>query len=110
MNEQELQDAIQGRIDILTQALDALRGTTNGSSPRKPVRSTRVLSASAKKRIAAAQKARWAKFHADNKTKKSKAHVKTGGASWAGMNAAQRSAEMFRRQQVAKKKRKALAA
>jgi hypothetical protein len=109
MNEQELQDAIQGRIDILTQALDALRGTTNGSSPRKPVRSTRVLSASAKKRIAAAQKARWAKFHANNKTK-SKEHVKTGGASWAGMNAAQRSAEMFRRQQVAKKKRKALAA
>ncbi len=33
-----------------------------GSTPEKPARKKRVLSSAARKRIAAAQKARWAKF------------------------------------------------
>ena len=33
-----------------------------GSAPEKPARKKRVLSSAARKRIAAAQKARWAKF------------------------------------------------
>ena len=51
---------VQGQLERLDQAILLLGNLSNGS---RSVRGTRNMSASARKRIAAAQKARWAKWH-----------------------------------------------
>ena len=51
----------QGQLERLEQAISLLQNLSNGSRSTR-VR-TRNMSASARKRIAAAQKARWAKWH-----------------------------------------------
>jgi hypothetical protein len=51
---------VQGQLDRLERAISLLRNLSNGS--RSARGGTRNLSASARKRIAAAQKARWAKW------------------------------------------------
>lgn len=47
----------------LDKAIEALSGVV-GSSSGKPARAKRILSPAARRRIAAAQRARWAKFKA----------------------------------------------
>jgi hypothetical protein len=66
-------DEAQRQVEQLDQALAAL-GSIDGSkargrSPRKVGRKGRTMSAAARKRIAAAQRARWAKWKAAQKKK-----------------------------------------
>lgn len=52
----------RARIDAAIKALESISGTTSrGASKRSGERRRRVLSAEARKRIADAQRARWAK-------------------------------------------------
>ncbi len=58
-----------GQVRKLDKAISVLR-KLNGSSPsgaRKSVRKRRTMSAAARRKIAAAQKARWAKWKAAKK-------------------------------------------
>jgi len=57
---------LEGELRQLNQAIKALARVTGGSSHRSSNtrRPRRSLSTAARKRIAAAQRARWAKFHA----------------------------------------------
>ena len=61
---------LQGRIEQLDEALNALtglRGVHGAARKRAPAQATgkrRTMSAAARKRIAAAQRARWAKWKA----------------------------------------------
>jgi hypothetical protein len=62
-------DQLQGRIEQLDEALKALiglgvRGTVRRRGPAQAHGKRRTLSAAARKRIAAAQRARWAKLKA----------------------------------------------
>ena len=52
----------QRQVERLDSAIAALRGVNGTGSGRMSGHPRRVLSAAARKRIAAAQKARWAKF------------------------------------------------
>jgi hypothetical protein len=52
---------VQAQLERLDQAISLLGNLSNGS--RSTPSGTRNMSASARKRIAAAQKARWAKWH-----------------------------------------------
>jgi len=66
-------DEAQSQVEQLEQALAAL-GSIDGSrsrgrNPQKVVTKGRTMSAAAKKRIAAAQRARWAKWKAAQKKK-----------------------------------------
>jgi hypothetical protein len=57
--------SLKERIDSLQRELDKLLGgTTPAQKSAKPVKKRRRVSAAARARIAAAQKKRWAKFHA----------------------------------------------
>ena len=60
------QKTLQGRLSQVDAAIAALRGM--GQSGRNPVlRPKRVLSIAARRRIAAAQRARWAKYKQQKK-------------------------------------------
>ena len=62
----EERKTVQQHAERLSKAISMLEGLVgrNGStSARKGTRHRRIMSASARKRIAAAQKARWAKWH-----------------------------------------------
>ena len=70
MNTQEIVDHINGEIERLEQVKSLLQGTANGStrgaassngSVAPKVKGKRVLSDEARKKIAAAQRKRWAK-------------------------------------------------
>lgn len=67
MNTQRLIEGIEERIAELRQAADIIAGKAAAETPRKIVRSPNgrtsryTMSAAARKRIAEAQKARWAK-------------------------------------------------
>jgi hypothetical protein len=65
MQTQQIIHGIDQEIAVLTQARNLLLRNTNHSQPRKP----RVLSVEARKRIADAQKRRWAKVKAAAKKK-----------------------------------------
>ena len=52
---------MQGQLERLDQAISVLGNLSDGSRPTRGGK--RNMSASARKRIAAAQKARWAKWH-----------------------------------------------
>ena len=64
-------DQLQGRIEQLDEALKALTGP--GGIRRQgfaqPSRKRKTMSAAARKRIAAAQRARWAKWKAAHRAK-----------------------------------------
>jgi hypothetical protein len=60
-------NAIEEQLSRINKAVEALRGMGKNGVGRAATRSTRVMSAAARKRIAAAQKARWAKWRAANK-------------------------------------------
>ena len=64
-------DQLQGRIEQLNEALKAL--TSTGGVRRQgfaqPSRRRRTMSVAARKRIAAAQRARWAKWKSTHRTK-----------------------------------------
>jgi hypothetical protein len=66
-------DEAQSQVEQLEQALAALGGIdglrSRGRNPQKVGRKGRTMSAAAKKRIAAAQRARWAKWKAAQKKK-----------------------------------------
>ena len=68
-------DAAQNRVEQLDQALaalaslDGLQTRTSGRGSRKIGRKRRTMSAQARKRIAAAQRARWAKWKAARRNK-----------------------------------------
>jgi hypothetical protein len=69
-------DQAQRRIEQLDEALKALsgfgalRGTTKRHGPSQPSgRKRRTMSAAARRRIAAAQRARWAKWKAAQRNK-----------------------------------------
>jgi len=63
----------QTRIEQLDEALKALTGLTRGTAQRQghaqAGRKRRTMSASARKRIAAAQRSRWAKWKAARRSK-----------------------------------------
>ena len=62
------QRRLQGRLESVDAAITALRGMNGGGRNVTSIaRPRRHLSAAARKRIAAAQKARWAKFRAQKK-------------------------------------------
>jgi hypothetical protein len=71
MSVENILQQIDREISSLTQARALLAGISNGSSGLKIVtRSTtgkRIISAAARRRMAAAQKARWAKYKAAKK-------------------------------------------
>jgi hypothetical protein len=66
---------LQARMEQLDEALKALtglgsvRGTTRRRDPAQAPGKRRTMSAVARKRIAAAQRARWAKWKAAQRTK-----------------------------------------
>src|ERR1700719_2230171 len=66
---------LQGRIEQLDEALKALtgvrgvRGTAGKRGPAQTSGKRRTMSAAARKRIAAAQRARWAKWKAAKRAK-----------------------------------------
>jgi hypothetical protein len=62
--EAALQQLVDQR-DRLNRAIEALGGIASGSSGRKGKK--RILSAAARQKIAAAQRARWAKYRAAKK-------------------------------------------
>lgn len=55
----------RARLDEAISALEAV--TRNGASPKAKRLTTRVMSSAARRRIAAAQKARWAKWRKQQK-------------------------------------------
>ena len=57
-------DRVERQLTGLNAALTAFAGVYGGS---KPARKRRKMSAAARKKIAAAQRARWAKFRAKQK-------------------------------------------
>src|SRR5215469_16409931 len=67
-------DQVQGRLDQLDRALQALDGLgglpRSGSRGPRLVRTRRTMSAAARRRIAAAQRARWAKWRAGKRAKR----------------------------------------
>jgi hypothetical protein len=61
-------NAIEQQLSKVTAAVEALRGMSGkGTGTMASSRSPRVMSASARRRIAAAQKARWAKWRKGQK-------------------------------------------
>ena len=66
-------DQAQRRLEQLDQALQALGGLSGlrRSGSRGRIRKRRTMSAAARRRIAAAQRARWAKWRATKRGKKS---------------------------------------
>jgi hypothetical protein len=82
---------VQGQLERLDQAISLLGNLNNGS--RSTRGGTRNMSASARKRIAAAQKARWAKWHQQHGQKNRKTPPKrvVSIASRRKMAAAQRA-------------------
>jgi hypothetical protein len=82
---------VQVQLDELERAISALQGLNSGS--RSARGGPRRLSASARKRIAAAQKARWAKWHQQQGQNNQKATPKrvVSIASRRKMAAAQRA-------------------
>jgi len=66
-------DQAQRRLEQLDQALQALGGLSglrrSASRGRSVVRTRRTISAAARKRIAAAQRTRWAKWRAGKRAK-----------------------------------------
>ena len=61
------QRRLQGELQNVGAAITALRGVNGGRNGASLVRPQRRLSVAARKRIAAAQKARWARFRAQKK-------------------------------------------
>jgi hypothetical protein len=59
------QRSLQGKLNRVEAAIIALRQVSNGRAAAE--RPKRVLSISARRRIAAAQRARWAKYKAQKK-------------------------------------------
>jgi hypothetical protein len=82
---------VQGQLERLDQAISLLGNLSNGS--RSTRGGTRNMSASARKRISAAQKARWAKWHEQRGQNNQKATPKrvVSIASRRKMAAAQRA-------------------
>lgn len=62
-------DQLQGRIEQLDKALKALTGGVQRQGFAYPSRKRRTMSAAARKRIAAAQRDRWAKWKAARRAK-----------------------------------------
>jgi len=66
-------DRVQRQLDQLDQALQALGGVSGlrrrESGINKVVRTPRIISPAARRRIAAAQRARWAKWRAGKRAK-----------------------------------------
>jgi len=64
-------DQLQGRIEQLDEALKALTSTggVRRQGSAQPSRKRRTMSVAARKRIAAAQRARWAKWKAAQRRK-----------------------------------------
>jgi len=60
------QKVLQAHVNSLDRAITTLRGLIGG----RQARARHVMSAAARKRIAAAQKARWAKWRAQRRKKK----------------------------------------
>lgn len=58
---------LKERIAALQKQLAALLGTAKPTAAAKPAKKKRNMSAAARARIAAAQKARWAKVRAEKK-------------------------------------------
>lgn len=58
---------LKERIAALQKKLDALLGAAAKPAVAKPAKQKRIMSAAARARIAAAQKARWAKVRAEKK-------------------------------------------
>ena len=73
MQMRQERDAAQKRVEQLDQALEALGSLdgsrTRGRNSRKLGTKRRIMSAQARKRIAAAQRARWAKWKAARRGK-----------------------------------------
>ncbi|HTC55185.1 MAG TPA: hypothetical protein VK706_02135 [Candidatus Sulfotelmatobacter sp.] len=61
-------DKVEKQLSALNLALSAFVGTYYGAKPTKPTRKRRKMSAAGRKRIAAAQRARWAKIKAKKKS------------------------------------------
>jgi hypothetical protein len=61
-------DNVEKQLSALNLALSAFVGTYYGAKPTKPTRKRRKMSAAGRKRIAAAQRARWAKIKAKKKS------------------------------------------
>ena len=64
---QTQRNAIEQQLSRINAAVEALRGMNSNRAGATTARSPRVMSASARKRIAAAQKARWEKWRAIKK-------------------------------------------
>lgn len=68
-------DQVQRRLEQFDQALQALDGLSglprSGNRGLSVVRTRKTISAAARRRIAAAQRARWAKWRAGKRGKKS---------------------------------------
>jgi hypothetical protein len=60
-------DKVERQLSGLNAALSAFIGAYAGTTPAKPTRKKRTISAAGRKRIAAAQRARWAKIKARKK-------------------------------------------
>jgi hypothetical protein len=60
-------DKVEKQLSALNLALSAFVGSYYGAKPAKPVRKKRTMSAAGRKRIAAAQRARWARIKAKKK-------------------------------------------
>lgn len=58
------QKSLQGKLSRVEAAITALREVSNGRGGARP---KRILSVAARRRIAAAQRARWAKYKAQKK-------------------------------------------
>jgi hypothetical protein len=80
---------VQGQLERLDQAISLLGNLSNGS--RSTRGGTRNMSASARRRIAAAQKARWAKWRQQQGQNNQKATPNLSIASRRKMAAAQRA-------------------
>jgi hypothetical protein len=64
---QREKDKVEKQLSALNLALSAFVGTYYGAKPTKPTGKKRTMSAAGRKRIADAQRARWAKIKARNK-------------------------------------------
>jgi hypothetical protein len=62
-------DKVEKQLSALNLALSAFVGTYYGAKSAKPTRKKRTMSAAARKKIAAAQKARWKAWKAKQKQK-----------------------------------------
>jgi hypothetical protein len=61
MNIPEVLSQIDAEISVLQQARTLLSGASNGAKPGRPAKRKFTMSAEGRARIAAAQRARWAK-------------------------------------------------